>query len=78
MQVPVSLYLATDGILDSFFARNVCEEARGKEGHTVEEALQTLEKVTMAMSAAEGLKAIHGVGDKVENESPRRMAYMTR
>jgi len=38
----------------------------------IEEALQALEKVTMEearMSAAETLKAIHGVGDKVENEA---------
>lgn len=38
----------------------------------IEEALQTLEKVTMEearMAAAEALKAIHGVGDKVENEA---------
>jgi hypothetical protein len=38
----------------------------------IEEALQTLEKVTVEearMTAAEALKAIHGVGDKVENEA---------
>jgi len=38
----------------------------------IEEALQTLEKVTVEearMAVAEALKAIHGVGDKVENEA---------
>ena len=36
----------------------------------IEEALQTLKNVTMEldrMAAAEGLKAIHGVGDKVDD-----------
>src|SRR6267142_2891474 len=38
----------------------------------IEEALQRLEKVTVEetrMAAAEALKAIHGVGDKVEDEA---------
>ena len=38
----------------------------------IEEALQMLEKVTTGearMSAAGALRAIHGVGDKVENEA---------
>ena len=38
----------------------------------IEEALQRLEKVTVEearMAAAESLKAIHGVGDKVEDEA---------
>jgi hypothetical protein len=38
----------------------------------IEDALLKLEKVTVEearMAAAEGLKAIHGVGDKVENEA---------
>jgi hypothetical protein len=38
----------------------------------IEDALQTLEKVTVEearMAAAEALKAIHGVGDKVEDEA---------
>jgi hypothetical protein len=38
----------------------------------IEEALQTLEKVTVEearMAAAEALKAIHGVGYKVEDEA---------
>lgn len=37
----------------------------------IEDALQRLEKVTVEearMAAAEALKAIHGIGDKVENE----------
>jgi len=37
----------------------------------IEDALQKLEKVTVEearMAAAEALKAIHGVGDKVESE----------
>jgi hypothetical protein len=39
-------------------------------GKGIEEALQTLEKVTMEearMAAAEALKAIHGIGYKVED-----------
>jgi uncharacterized protein Yka (UPF0111/DUF47 family) len=65
----VSLYLVTDKSLAYFLLETFMKKLMGRKD--IEDALQRLEKVTVEearMAAAEALKAIHGVGDKVESE----------